>query len=79
LLGLGTQVLGPLVLPGSLQVRVQKETWVLVCMFAVFTLVCTLLSIVLYGAVSAPWSGVLAFAGQAVAGFVQLMLVFGAG
>jgi len=79
LLGLGTQFIGPLVLPGSLQLRVQKEMRALVWIFATFTSVCTLVSLVLYGTASAPWSGVFAFAGQAMVGFVQLVLVFGAG
>lgn len=78
-LGLGAQILGPLALPNSLQTRLQQETQVLVWIFAAFTFVCTLVSVILYGTVSAPWSGVLAFAGQAMMGFVQLMLVFGAG
>ncbi|KAB5551234.1 hypothetical protein GE09DRAFT_167042 [Coniochaeta sp. 2T2.1] len=78
-LGLGTQILGPLVLPGSLQVRLRMEMRVLVWVFGGFTVVCTVASVVLYGTVSAPWSGFFALAGQAMMGFVQLMLVFGAG
>lgn len=79
ILGLGAQILGPLVLPGSLQIRLHPETQVLVYIFAAFAFACTLASVLLYGTVSAPWSGVLAFTGQATMGFVQLMLVFGAG
>jgi hypothetical protein len=79
LLGLGTQILGPVVLPGSLQIRVQQETQVLVWIFATFTFICTLVGVILYGTLSAPWSGVFTFVSQAMMGFVQLMLVFGAG
>lgn len=76
-LGMGTHILGPLVLPGSLQTRLHKETKLLVWVFSAFVLVYTVVGVVLYGTVSAPWSGALVFAGQAMMGFVQLMLVFG--
>ncbi len=79
ILGLGVQILGPLVLPSSLQTRLHQETQVLVWIFAAFTFICTLAGVILYGTVSAPWSGVLAFAAQAMMSFVQLLLVFGAG
>ncbi|OIW34678.1 hypothetical protein CONLIGDRAFT_675643 [Coniochaeta ligniaria NRRL 30616] len=79
ILGLGAQILGPLAFPGSLQTRLQQETQVLVWIFAALTSICTVASVILYVTVSAPWSGFCAFAGQAMMGFVQLMLVFGAG
>jgi hypothetical protein len=78
LLGLGTQILGPIVLPGSLQISLRKETLVVVWGFAALTFACTVVSLTLYGTVSAPWSGILTFASQAMMSFVQLLLVFGA-
>jgi hypothetical protein len=77
LLGLGTQILGPLLLPEIFQIQLPRETKVLVWCFAAFTLLCTSTAIWLYGTFSAQWSGLVAFAGQAITGFVQLILIFG--
>jgi hypothetical protein len=76
-LNLGLQILGPLLLPRTFHIKLQKSTRALVAGFGALTVVLTALSILLYGSASAPWSGMIAFAGQATNGLVQLLLVFG--
>lgn len=78
LLGLATQILGPLLFPRVFHIRVEGEAKILTWIFSGFTFLCTVTSITLYGLVSVQWSGVVCFAGQAMMGLVQLMLVFGA-
>jgi hypothetical protein len=77
-LGLGTQIFGPIAFPQTLHgARLPDETKMLVWIFAGMTFLCTAAGVALYGTVSAQWSGVVGFAGQAMMGLVQLMLVFG--
>ena len=76
-LGLATQIVGPILLPGTFHVRVEAEAQRAVWAFSAVTFGCILASLLVYGLASAPWSGLVAFAGQAMAGMVQLMLVFG--
>lgn len=76
-LNLGLQILGPLLLPRTFHLRVERSTRALVSVFGGLTVLFTCVGLLLYGLASAPWSGMVAFAGQATMGLVQLLLVFG--
>jgi len=76
-LGLGTQIIGPVLFPGMFQLRLGRGVKIWVWILSTFTFLCVTLSILLYGLVSVPWSGLVAFAGQATMGLLQLLLVFG--
>jgi hypothetical protein len=76
LLGLATQILGPLTFPSVFQLRMGNAVKIWIWLLAGFTLFSSLLSVLLYGLVSVAWSGLLAFAGQATMGMLQLLLVF---
>lgn len=77
LLGLFTQILGPLLFPRIFYTRLDSETQTLIWIIAFLTFLCTCGSILSYGFLSAQFSGFIGFAGQAMMGLVQLMLVFG--
>jgi hypothetical protein len=77
ILGLSTQILGPLAFPGLFHLsRLGKGVRIWVWLLGGFTFLSTLVSMLLYGMVSVPWSGLLAFAAQATMGMLQLILVF---
>jgi hypothetical protein len=78
LLGLCTQILGPLLFPRVLFSRLDGEVKSLVWIVGMLTFICITANVILYGLVSVQVSGFFGFAGQTMMGLVQLMQIFGA-
>jgi hypothetical protein len=69
--------LGSVLWPEMLCLPSQRETRLSLVVVGGLICICTIMSPLLYGLVSARWSGMVAFTGQALTGLLQFFLVFG--